>query len=60
MLSEELLEDLAPKEQYTSLEKAMKITSVDLWNHSMDQLSKTTRPNPYSKTLKVEGFPSKK
>jgi hypothetical protein len=35
-------------------------TDVDVWNHSMDQLPQTMRPNPYSRTLKDEGFTKKK
>jgi hypothetical protein len=60
MLSEALVDKLAIEEECKSAGKAVRNTDVDVRNHSMDHLPQTMRPNPYSRTLKHEGFTGKK
>jgi hypothetical protein len=60
MSSGALVDKLATEEQYKSPGKAVRNTDVDVWNHSMDHLPQTMRPNPYRRTLKDEGFTEKK
>jgi hypothetical protein len=60
MSSEALVNKLASEEQCKSPGKAVRNTDVDIRNHSMDHLPQTMRPNPYSRTLKDEGFTRKK
>jgi hypothetical protein len=60
MSSEALVDKLASKEQYKSPGKVVRNTDVDVRNHSMDHLPQTMRLNPYSRTLKDEGFTRKK
>jgi hypothetical protein len=60
MSSEALVDKLASEKQCKSPGKAVRNTDVDVQNHSMDHLPQTMRPNPYSRTLKDEGFTGKK
>jgi hypothetical protein len=60
MSSKVLVDKLATEEQCKRQGKAMRNTNVDVRNHSMDHLPQTMRPNPYSRTLKDEGFTENK
>jgi hypothetical protein len=60
MSSEALVDKLANEKQCKSPGKAVRNTDVDVRNHSMDHLPQTVRLNPYSRTLKDEGFTEKK
>jgi hypothetical protein len=51
---------MSSEEECKSAGKAVRNTDVDVRNHSMDHLPQTLRPNPYSRTLKDEGFTGKK
>ena len=60
MSSEALVNKLASEEQCKNPSKAVRNTDVDVRNHSMDHLPQTMPPNPYSTTLKGEGFTGEK
>jgi hypothetical protein len=60
MSSEALVNKLASEKQCKSPGKAVRNTDVDVRNHSMDHLPQIVHPNPYSRTLKDEGFTGKK
>ena len=58
--SEAIVNKLASEEQCKDPCKAVRNTNVDVRNHSMDHLPQTMLPNPYSRTLRDEGFTGKK
>lgn len=60
MSSEVLVNKLGSEEQCKNPGKAVRNTDVDVQNHSMDHLPQTMRLNPYSRTLKGEGFTREK